>query len=71
MDDVTLTLNFGELLPSISNLRYSRMLSRHPNIQRRLRDECKNLLSFRDGKTPTKEELKGMEYLKRVIHEGW
>ena len=46
------------------------MLARHPDIQERLRDECKSLPSFRDGEAPTREELKGMEYLGRVIREG-
>lgn len=46
------------------------MLSRHHDIQRLLRDEYTSLPSFRDGEVPTKQELKGMEYLGRVIHEG-
>ena len=59
----------GSLSPMF-DVRSSRLLSQHSDIQQRLRDECVSLPSWLDGNLPTKEELKGMEYLGRVIHEG-
>ena len=52
------------------NMRYSRLLAQHPNVQQLLRVECLQLPSHQEGDLPTKEELKGMKYLGRVIHEG-
>ena len=48
----------------------SRLLALHPEIQQKLREECKSLSSLRAGKPPMKEEFKQMNYLRYVIYEG-
>ena len=57
-------------LARVLKIHHSRLLARHPDVQQRLRAECLELSSYQDGDLPTKEELKGMKYLGRVIHEG-
>lgn len=48
----------------------SRLLAQHPDIQERLREECVSLPSHTDGDLPTKDELKNMRFLNKVIKEG-
>lgn len=39
-------------------------------VQQRLRTECLALPSYKAKELPTKNELKKMDYLANVIHEG-
>ncbi|KAA6414009.1 MAG: cytochrome p450 alkane [Lasallia pustulata] len=45
------------------------LLARHPEIQQRLRNECEDLPSFREGGLPTPAEIKGMKFLGHVLQE--
>ena len=48
----------------------SRLLARHPDVQQKLRAECQSLPCHQAGTLPTKDELKQMPYLRKVIDEG-
>lgn len=48
----------------------SRLLAQHPEVQERLRAECLALPSYKAKELPTKDELKSMNYLASIIHEG-
>ena len=54
-----------------ADIPYSRLLAQYPEVQQRLRAECLALPSYKaNNDLPEKDELKTMNYLKNVIHEG-
>ena len=63
--EVIITLKINTLTKPLS-----RLLALHPPVQKKLRTECESLPSNQAGDLPTKDELKHMTYLRKVIHEG-
>lgn len=54
----------------VLKLYHSRLLALHADVQQQLRAECLALRSHQHGDRPSKDELKGMKLLGRVLHEG-
>lgn len=48
----------------------STLLAQNQGVQAKLRQECLDLPSFRNGNLPTPTEIKGMNYLGNVLREG-
>lgn len=54
----------------VTDVLHSTLLAQHQAVQEKLRQDCLNLPSFKNGDLPTPREIKGMDYLGNVLREG-